>query len=149
MKFVSLLSGGKDSIFAVMKAVEAGHELVCCANLYPVGTDELDSYMYQSVGYEVAGMLGDAFGKPMYRQPITGTPKVLDMEYGETIDNSDEVEDLYVLLKKVKENHPDVMGVTSGAINSTYQKNRVENICERLGIESVAPLWELPAVPLL
>ena len=71
------------------------------------------------------------------------------MEYGETIDSTDEVEDLFVLLKKVKELHPEVMGVTSGAINSTYQKNRVENICERLGMTSIAPLWEVPPVPLL
>lgn len=33
-------------------------------------------------------------------------------------------------------------GISSGAILSTYQKNRVENICARLGVESLAYLWK-------
>lgn len=35
MKFVALLSGGKDSVFNLMQCVAHGHELVCVANLYP------------------------------------------------------------------------------------------------------------------
>ena len=35
MKFVALLSGGKDSVFAMMECVRRGHELVCGANLSP------------------------------------------------------------------------------------------------------------------
>jgi diphthine-ammonia ligase len=58
MKFVGLISGGKDSIFNIMKMVEAGHELVALANLYPVDSDELNSYMYQSVGHEIIELIG-------------------------------------------------------------------------------------------
>jgi diphthine-ammonia ligase len=46
MKIVGLISGGKDSIFNLIKCIEEGHELVALANLYPVDTDELDSFMY-------------------------------------------------------------------------------------------------------
>jgi diphthine-ammonia ligase len=35
MKFVALLSGGKDSVFNALECVSLGHELVCVANLYP------------------------------------------------------------------------------------------------------------------
>lgn len=35
MKFVSLLSGGKDSVFATMEAMSFGHSLVCGATLAP------------------------------------------------------------------------------------------------------------------
>ena len=35
MKFIALISGGKDSIFNIMKCLENGHELVALANLYP------------------------------------------------------------------------------------------------------------------
>jgi diphthamide synthase (EF-2-diphthine--ammonia ligase) len=35
MKFVALLSGGKDSVFSIEKCFEHGHELLCVANLYP------------------------------------------------------------------------------------------------------------------
>jgi diphthine-ammonia ligase len=33
-------------------------------------------------------------------------------------------------------------GVCSGAILSNYQKNRVENVCNRLNLVSFAPLWK-------
>ena len=75
-------------------------------------------------------------------RPITGTPKDTTLEYSATgpVDK-DEVEDLFLLLQDVKQHHPDVIGVSSGAIGSTYQKNRVERICERLGLTSIALLW--------
>lgn len=104
VKFVGLISGGKDSVFNIMKCVEAGHELVCLANMYPVDSDELNSYMYQSVGHEIIDLIGQAWDKPLYRRAIKGTPKVLDLEYGDKIDAEDEVEDLYELLKEVKVN---------------------------------------------
>jgi diphthine-ammonia ligase len=62
---------------------------------------------------------------------IKGKPIRLDLEYtDEGIDKNDEVEDLYELLKEIKEKHPEVNAVSSGAIHSTYQKNRVENVYE-------------------
>ena len=68
MKFVGLISGGKDSAFNIMKCIENGHELVCLANLYPVEKKELNSYMYQSVGSEVIELIGKAYNKPLYRR---------------------------------------------------------------------------------
>ena len=35
MKFVALISGGKDSCFNAIKCVSYGHELVCMGNLCP------------------------------------------------------------------------------------------------------------------
>lgn len=102
MKIVGLISGGKDSIFNLVKCVQQGHEIVALANLYPEETDELDSYMYQSVGHEIIGLIAEAMQKPLYRRPIKGKPKVVDLEYGEKIDEEDEVEDLFELLKTVK-----------------------------------------------
>ena len=53
MKVVGLVSGGKDSCFNMIKCIEDGHEIVCLANLRPpAGHDELDSYMYQTVGHD-------------------------------------------------------------------------------------------------
>ncbi len=102
MKIVGLISGGKDSIFNLIKCIEEGHELVALANLYPVDTDELDSFMYQSVGHEVIELIAQAIDKPLYRQPIKGKAKNQDLKYGDLIDTGDEVEDLYELLKIVK-----------------------------------------------
>ena len=53
----------------------------------------------------------------------------------------DEVEDLYQLIVKVKQAYPEVQAVASGAIFSNYQRLRVENVCARLGLVSLAYLW--------
>jgi len=37
MKFLALISGGKDSIFNILKCIEEGHELVALVNLHPKG----------------------------------------------------------------------------------------------------------------
>ena len=54
----------------------------------------------------------------------------MNLEYTATEEEKkdDEVEDLFEVLKEVKEKYPDVVGVSSGAIASTYQKLRVENM---------------------
>ena len=147
MKVVALISGGKDSTFNILKCKEAGHDVVALGNLYPVGSDELDSYMYQSVGYQVIDLVGKCYGLPLFRRPISGKPVNQKMIYEAT--PGDEVEDLYLLLKEVIEKHPDVKGVSSGALFSTYQKNRVEEVCARLGLTSLAYLWEREQVALL
>lgn len=147
MQVVALISGGKDSSFNILKCKEAGHEVVALANLYPVGADELDSFMYQSVGHQVIEQIAQCYGLPLYRRPISGTPVNQAMEYQPT--SGDEVEDLFILLKEILEKHAEVKGVSSGAIFSTYQKNRVEQVCGRLGLTSLAYLWEREQVALL
>ena len=61
MKFVALLSGGKDSVYNLMECIAMGHELVCVGNLHPPKTEdgrgELDSFMYQSIGVEIVPLI--------------------------------------------------------------------------------------------
>lgn len=54
----------------------------------------------------------------------------------------DEVEDMFVLLSEVKRQVPSITAVSSGAIASDYQRLRVESICSRLGLVSLAFLWK-------
>lgn len=54
----------------------------------------------------------------------------------------DEVEDMLLLLKEVKKQIPSVSAVSSGAIASDYQRLRVESVCSRLGLVSLAYLWK-------
>ena len=37
MKFIGLISGGKDSIYNIILCIKAGHELVCLGNLHHKG----------------------------------------------------------------------------------------------------------------
>lgn len=54
----------------------------------------------------------------------------------------DEVEDMFILLNEVKRQIPSVAAVSSGAIASDYQRLRVESVCSRLGLVSLAYLWK-------
>ncbi|XP_022149928.1 diphthine--ammonia ligase isoform X2 [Momordica charantia] len=54
----------------------------------------------------------------------------------------DEVEDMYILLNEVKRQLPCVTAICSGAIASDYQRLRVESVCARLGLVSLAYLWK-------
>ena len=141
---MGVISGGKDSILAIHLAIDEGHELVALANLYPADrTSELDSYMYQCAGTEVVEAIGEAFELPLLRRPMNGAPIAIHSNsYAPT--EGDEVEDLFELLKECKARFPEVGGITTGAVFSSYQKQRVENCCERLGLVSMAPLWEMP-----
>ncbi|XP_014681942.1 PREDICTED: diphthine--ammonia ligase-like isoform X2 [Priapulus caudatus] len=138
MLYSFLLSGGKDSCYNMMQCVAEGHEIVALANLRPEGKDELDSYMYQTVGHHAIDFYADAMGLPLYRRIIEGSSVAIEKDYHEN--PKDEVEDLYALLKYVKENI-EFEAVASGAILSDYQRVRVENVCSRLGLTSLAYLW--------
>lgn len=59
-----------------------------------------------------------------------------------TAAETDEVEDLYELLRDVKARFPGVTGVACGAILSSYQRLRVETVCARLNLTPVAFLWQ-------
>ncbi|XP_027493863.1 diphthine--ammonia ligase isoform X2 [Corapipo altera] len=142
MRVVALISGGKDSCYNMMQCVAAGHQIVALANLRPAEntgqTDELDSYMYQTVGHHAIDLYADALDLPLYRGFIKGTSVNTGRVY--TACQEDEVEDLYHLMKLVKDKEG-VEGVSVGAILSDYQRVRVEDVCRRLNLQPLAYLW--------
>ncbi|ORZ00860.1 hypothetical protein BCR43DRAFT_485927 [Syncephalastrum racemosum] len=143
MKLIGLVSGGKDSCYNMMQCVAQGHEIVALANLKPPSgsnKDELDSYMYQTVGHDAIHFYAECMDLPLYRREIHGTP--IHQEYNYVATDKDETEDLYMLLQDILKDHPDVQGVSVGAILSNYQRVRVEHVCDRLGLKSLAYLWE-------
>ncbi|CAH1792462.1 unnamed protein product [Owenia fusiformis] len=139
MKVVALISGGKDSCYNMMQCVAEGHDIVALANLKPKDTDEMDSFMFQTVGHHAIDIYAEAMGLPLYRRVIEGSNIQQHMDYEAT--ENDEVEDMYQLLKEVKEEHQ-IEGVSVGAVLSDYQRIRVENVCIRLGLTSLAYLWQ-------
>ncbi len=166
MKVIALISGGKDSTFNMMECIRNGHEIVALVNLRPPQSlsiqneqtspssseieliQELDSYMYQSVGNELIDLYAQAIDLPLYRAVIRGSVLNTNLEYepNQKDCENDEVEDLYRILQHCKQdmeskNGYKIEAVSSGAILSTYQKNRVENICKRLDMQSLAYLW--------
>ncbi|XP_075485034.1 diphthine--ammonia ligase isoform X1 [Primulina tabacum] len=142
MQVVALVSGGKDSCYAMMKCQEYGHQIVALANLMPVddAQDELDSYMYQTVGHQIVVSYAQCMGIPLFRRRIQGSSRNQGLNYSRTL--GDEVEDMLIILKEVKRRIPSISAVSSGAIASDYQRLRVESVCSRLGLVSLAYLWK-------
>jgi diphthine-ammonia ligase len=120
MKLAALISGGKDSIFAINKAFEEGHEVTHLINIIPARDD---SYMYHSINLHMVELISAACEIPLIRQQSSGIKEL-------------ELDDLTLALKKVK-----VDGVSVGAIESQYQASRVQKICDSLGLKVYSPLW--------
>jgi diphthine-ammonia ligase len=96
--------------------------------------------MYQTVGHDAIHLQAECFPVPFYREYITGDS--IDQSLNYTTTTNDETEDLFRLLWRVKEVQPEIQGVSVGAILSNYQRARVENVCTRLGLTSLAYLWQ-------
>ncbi|EKM59139.1 uncharacterized protein PHACADRAFT_86977 [Phanerochaete carnosa HHB-10118-sp] len=158
MKYVALLSGGKDSCYNLLHCYKNSHELVAAASLRPEpgrDLDEIDSYMYQTVGQDAIEYVAEALDVPLYRRVISGSAVDMTSEYGSRNARKngalegDETEDLYILLSTVKEAHPDIQGVSVGAILSNYQRVRVEHVCRRLALTPLCYLWQRDQAELL
>lgn len=126
MRTVALISGGKDSCFNMLQCIAAGHDIVALANLRPESCDEMDSYMYQTVGHDAIHLYSEAMGLPLYREYIHGSSLQQGSDYLPEL-KEDEVEDLYRLLQRVKLEEQ-IEAVSVGAILSNYQRVRVENV---------------------
>ena len=154
---IALISGGKDSLFTVAHCYQLGHQVVALANLCPPplstdddGIDDLNSFMYQTVGHQVIPLYAEALDKPLYRRTIRGSAVITGQSYDindPTADSYDETEDLFELLKHVKTEHPGANAVCSGAILSDYQRTRVESVALRLGLTPLAYLWRYTVLP--
>ncbi|CAI6341460.1 unnamed protein product [Periconia digitata] len=153
LNVVALISGGKDSFFSLLHCLANGHNLVALANLHPPdhAPEDMDSYMYQTVGHHLIPLYAEALGVPLYRGVIKGGQGKGGREYvyrgHSDDDDDDETEDLIPLLREVMRNHSEVDAICTGAILSTYQRTRIENIALRLRLTPLAFLWQYPFLP--
>ncbi|GJE84099.1 diphthine--ammonia ligase [Phanerochaete sordida] len=111
--------------------------------------------MYQTVGQDAIEYVANALDVPLYRRIISGSAVDMSSEYGSRDAKKngalegDETEDLHELLSAVKAAHPDVQGVSVGAILSNYQRVRVEHVCRRLSLTPLCYLWQRDQAELL
>lgn len=124
MRLAILFSGGKDSVQCVEWAMNNGHEpavLVTVRSLNP------ESYMYHVPNVEWTRLQAEAMGIPQIMVDTEGVKE-------------EELRELENALSRAIDEYR-VTGALSGAIFSKYQGSRVDVVCERLGLDSIAPLW--------
>lgn len=165
LNVIALISGGKDSLYTLLHCLHHGHRLIALANLYPehdsqssesAGSDppnplegeDLNSFMYQTVGHSLIPLYSQCLDLPVYRRVISGKAVQTGRYYDPTkaAVALDETEDLIPLLQEIKGNHPEANAICSGAILSTYQRTRVESVAIRLGLTPLAYLWQYPVL---
>ena len=125
MKLASLVSGGKDSIFAAYLASKE-HEIKCLINIRPKRND---SWMFHIPNLHMVPLQAEAMGLPLLTFDSSG-------------EKEKELEDIMIALKKAIADYG-IEGITTGALYSQYQKSRIDKICEELGLKSLAPLWHI------
>ncbi|MBL7055069.1 diphthine--ammonia ligase [Candidatus Woesearchaeota archaeon] len=125
MKIAALISGGKDSIYAAYKAAEK-HDLVC---LVSFKSKRDDSYMFHTPNIELVKIQAKAMDIPLIFLDSSGIKEK-------------ELEDIEHALKDAIKQY-EIAGVVSGALASNYQKSRIDNICKKLRLSSLAPLWHI------
>ncbi len=125
MRALALLSGGKDSWYAAHLTLLMGMELRLAVTFIP---ESKDSYMLHYPALDLVPLQCKLARIPHLSFGVSGVKEK-------------EVEEMISHLRKLVEEH-DIEALVCGAVQSEYQKMRVEFIAEELGLVSYAPLWK-------
>jgi len=119
MRLASLLSGGKDSVYAT-HLTQRDHQLSYMVSMKP---ENSDSYMFHTVNIDATKLQAEAWGIPYVEAMTQGLKEK-------------ELDDLKETLSSL-----DIDGIVTGAIASKYQADRVNRLCDELGLTHLSPLW--------
>jgi asparagine synthase (glutamine-hydrolysing) len=126
-KLCCLFSGGKDSVLALHIMKNMNYKIPC---LISIISKNKDSYMYHTPNMNLIDLQAKALDIPLIKINTTGKKE----------------EELKALRKglEIAKKKYNVNGVITGAIYSTYQRDRVESISDKLGLKVFSPLWHKP-----
>jgi ABC transporter with metal-binding/Fe-S-binding domain ATP-binding protein len=126
-----LFSGGKDSSYALYKAMK--HDKITCLISLLSKNDE--SYMFHTPNITLTNLQAEAMKIPLIQQTTAG-------------EKEKELEDLTNAIKTAK-NDFNIEGIVTGAVGSIYQAARIQSICKSLDLWCFNPLWMMDQVDLL
>jgi diphthine-ammonia ligase len=112
VRVASLVSGGKDSIYASLLALEQGWDVTHYVTIHPRGDNP---YLYHRPNVQWVELQARCAGVPHVR---------VDAEEGDEAEQT--------ALRRALEDLP-IDGVTSGALASEYQRTRIDRVCDALG----------------
>ncbi|MBN2881478.1 diphthine--ammonia ligase [Candidatus Woesearchaeota archaeon] len=121
-----LYSSGKDSNYAMQIMKSKNYSIKCLITLQ---SSNPDSYMFQTVGTNLAKVQAEALDIPLITHKTKG-------------EKEKELKDLEEAIKIAKEKY-NIEGIVTGALFSNYQRNRIEKICDKLNLKIFSPLWHM------
>ena len=124
LKLAALFSSGKDSTYAMHILKNQNYEVSC---LVTIESANPDSYMYHTPNISLASLQAESMQIPIIVHKTKG-------------EKEKELAELEAALKEAVEKYK-IEGVVCGAFASTYQRDRVQRICENLNLRLFAPLW--------
>jgi len=131
MRLGVLYSGGKDSTYALYKAMQK--EEVAC--LITIKSKNPASYMFHTPAVNITNLQAESMGIPLVSQISEGKKE-------------EELLELRKAILEAKKKYR-IEGVVTGAIESVYQSIRVQRICYELDLWCFNPLWQIEQVILL
>jgi len=125
MKLASFFSGGKDSVYSISLAKKQGHEVKCLLSVFPK-SDESHLLHYPNLHWTY--LQSNSMQIPQI------TIKSKSDETGNEINLLEKI-----LIQSIDEY--EIEGIVHGGIQSQFQKEKFENLCDKLNLKSFAPLW--------
>ena len=126
MKLAALFSGGKDSTYAIHLAKQQGHEVKCLLSVFPKSEE---SHLLHFPNVQLTGLQSESMKIPQ----IT-----IESSSDET---STELELMKKILLRAKDEYH-IEGIIHGGIKSIFQKDNFENLCNKLNLTLISPLWD-------
>ncbi len=126
IKLGCLFSSGKDSAYALWLMKKAGYPVEC---LITIKSRNPESYMFHTPAVELVALQAEAIGLPLVTKETAG-------------EKEKELEDLRAAFREAKAEYG-IEGVITGALWSTYQKERIERIAGEENLKVFAPLWHI------
>ncbi|MCU0861922.1 MAG: diphthine--ammonia ligase, partial [Methanomassiliicoccales archaeon] len=120
MRLAALFSGGKDSTYAAYLMEQMGHEVQVLVSVLP---GDPFSMVFHTPNLHLLPLMAEAMGRSMVTVRSDGT-------------EDGDLDALARALSMVR-----VEGVVTGAVASDYQWDRINGVCERLGLRVFSPLW--------
>ncbi len=125
MKLASLFSGGKDSTYSIFLAKKQGHEIKCLLSIFPK-SDESHLLHHPNLHWTY-----------LQSQSMQIPQLTIESEFDETKNEINALEK--ILIQSIDEYK--IEGIVHGGIQSQFQKEKFENLCNKLNLKSIAPLW--------
>ena len=125
MKSAVLFSGGKDSVMALNYSLNQGDDV---KYLLSMESKNKESYMFHVPNIHLTSLLSEALEIPLINAITDG-------------EKEKELDDLKEQFYKLKE--LGIEAIYTGALFSTYQKSRIENLCEEVGLIAISPYWHM------